>query len=298
MVTFSNDNKKVIYILGYGRSGSTLLESLLCSKFDVAAYGEIKYFFERGALDLEPCSCGKIVSDCGFWSRFNLNDIDLIKAKNFTDKYDSSFFYYFNRLLSKFKPKSLRFYKEIHYKTLAYLLDNSPQKVIIDSSKMPARAFWLYVKGSVKKNTYFIHLIRDPRGVAWSCQKDVSRFSHDNSKSMPKFNVLSSYLKWYLNTKISESVLKKIPSDQVIKLRYEDLAKNPQLELDLIKNKINLNEISSKPLYHSISGNPARFNGGLDKVKFDEEWQRKLPTLSKILARILFGHKMRKYKYK
>ena len=42
--------KMKIYVMGYGRSGSTLFETMLIDKFKVNSFGEIKYFAERGAI--------------------------------------------------------------------------------------------------------------------------------------------------------------------------------------------------------------------------------------------------------
>lgn len=290
--------KKLIYIMGYGRSGSTLLENLLCSNFNVNAYGEIKYIYERGVLEQEPCSCKNTIEQCDFWSDFSASEVELSKAKVLTDKFDSSLHFFLNKLLAPLNKEKIKAYRDIHKKTIDYILKKSKQDFVIDSSKMPGRAYWLFGEEYDYSDIYVIHLVRDPRGVAWSCQKEVVRFdSIDNTKKMPRFNALSTFLKWYINLVVSEYVLNKIPSKNVYRLRYEDLATNPKFYLDDLKNKFDFLECESDEPYHSISGNPARFNGGLGKVKLDEAWKSKLTPKALYLSKLILGKKLRKYKY-
>jgi hypothetical protein len=59
---------KKVYIMGYGRSGSTLFESILSARHNLNVFGELKYLAERGVLKNERCSCGSYARDCLFWS--------------------------------------------------------------------------------------------------------------------------------------------------------------------------------------------------------------------------------------
>ena len=60
-------NKKIIYIAGAGRSGSTLLDISLGNMDDCFSLGELICFVENGILKNEYCSCGSRVRDCSFW---------------------------------------------------------------------------------------------------------------------------------------------------------------------------------------------------------------------------------------
>ena len=57
---------KVTYILGAGRSGSTVLERLLSSAPGVVGTGEIATLWRR-TLSALTCSCGAPAPDCPFW---------------------------------------------------------------------------------------------------------------------------------------------------------------------------------------------------------------------------------------
>ena len=61
---------RLVYIGGFGQSGSTLLESLLTANPQVVACGEIANGFEgRTGRELK-CSCGELAKDCPVWGAF------------------------------------------------------------------------------------------------------------------------------------------------------------------------------------------------------------------------------------
>jgi hypothetical protein len=57
---------KMIYLVGYGRSGSTAVSDLVGSHRDVFVAGEINYLAESSALGWK-CTCGKAIDDCAIW---------------------------------------------------------------------------------------------------------------------------------------------------------------------------------------------------------------------------------------
>ena len=58
---------KITYILGAGRSGSTVLERLLSSAPDVVGVGEVATLWRQPLSDL-TCSCGAPAPECAFWT--------------------------------------------------------------------------------------------------------------------------------------------------------------------------------------------------------------------------------------
>jgi len=72
---------KVIYIVGEGRSGSTLLERILGQHPDIFATGELQYIWNRSFIENQLCSCGKAFYDCEVWE--GIRNIFLKRQKNF-----------------------------------------------------------------------------------------------------------------------------------------------------------------------------------------------------------------------
>ena len=70
----NHEKQKIIYILGAGHSGSTLLGMMLSAHSQVQGGGELKNFqklIEQPHLFDRPthtCSCGELIAKCPFWS--------------------------------------------------------------------------------------------------------------------------------------------------------------------------------------------------------------------------------------
>ncbi len=58
----------VIALLGYGRSGSTLLDVLLGQHPNVAGVGELVQLHREGWQLNNYCACGARAGDCSFWA--------------------------------------------------------------------------------------------------------------------------------------------------------------------------------------------------------------------------------------
>ena len=59
---------EVLYIGGSGRSGSTILDSILGQFEGFMSVGEVRFIWKRGLIDDRLCSCGEAFSDCPFWT--------------------------------------------------------------------------------------------------------------------------------------------------------------------------------------------------------------------------------------
>src|SRR3712207_896142 len=58
---------KVLYIVGVGRSGSTLLERTLGAIPGFLNAGELNALFSRVSVQDQRCGCGQPFSECPFW---------------------------------------------------------------------------------------------------------------------------------------------------------------------------------------------------------------------------------------
>lgn len=59
---------KVLYSVGKGRSGSTLLDAVLGHLDGFFAAGEVFDLLEMGLIWGYLCGCSRPVPDCGMWS--------------------------------------------------------------------------------------------------------------------------------------------------------------------------------------------------------------------------------------
>ena len=58
----------VVYIVGYGRSGSTILDIILGQHADIFSAGELRNLTTRAWQGNEYCSCQSSLQSCPFWS--------------------------------------------------------------------------------------------------------------------------------------------------------------------------------------------------------------------------------------
>src|SRR5262245_21456879 len=67
-MTSGGRSMKVLYIVGVGRSGSTLLERMLGAVPGSVNAGELNAIFSRVATEDQRCGCGEPFSACPFWT--------------------------------------------------------------------------------------------------------------------------------------------------------------------------------------------------------------------------------------
>ncbi|MGH9058576.1 MAG: hypothetical protein ACRDZY_03535, partial [Acidimicrobiales bacterium] len=60
---------KVLYIAGWGRSGTTILDSVLAQLHGFCSVGELRWLWDRGLTEGWPCGCGAKVAVCEFWKQ-------------------------------------------------------------------------------------------------------------------------------------------------------------------------------------------------------------------------------------
>jgi hypothetical protein len=129
---------RLVYIGGFGQSGSTLLESLLTANPQVVACGEIANGFEgRTGRELK-CSCGALAKDCPVWGAF-------ARGSNASLNHDALV----QTLLEHVNGK------------YAILIDSS--KTAWGSIAAPFR-----LRRLLGQRFFLLHLVRDPRAVSWS----------------------------------------------------------------------------------------------------------------------------------
>src|SRR4051794_15439538 len=66
--TMATETIKVLYIGGYGRSGSTLLVQLLGQIEGFHSVGEMWNIWQQCFTENQLCGCGKPFHECPFWS--------------------------------------------------------------------------------------------------------------------------------------------------------------------------------------------------------------------------------------
>src|SRR5207249_3145450 len=159
---------KVVFIVGFTRSGSTLLEHLLSIAPGTVAVGEMAYLWEPEVRNTSYCGCGIKLACCPFWKRILTAQqcLDFEKDRSpETPQFRRFFGDLICRRYSASNPGYRQFLDRIEY-IYGAISDQTQGSVIIDSSKRPI--FGLAVSRLPGINVTLIHLVRDSRGCAFS----------------------------------------------------------------------------------------------------------------------------------
>ncbi len=312
------NNLLILFIIGYGRSGSTLLDRMLGLIDGFQSCGEIFVLWRRLLDHREPCSCGNFIEKCSFWKSvleksFSFSEEDFTDLKNFAQLFYSTvnkknfFNLYFPGLRTKrFNIKLERLKKTIKdlYTTIAQV---SNAKVVIDSSKYPLYALFLSEINTL--DLRFIHLIRDSRAVVYSHirKKFVPQIGYTATK-----NPFLTAISWNFNNLVAEKLKEK---HKYVALQYEEFVTHPKESLlrildslDILKDaNIEREKISSifkegNKIFlkknHIIAGNAMRFKEGEIEIRVDEEWKVRPPLIYKLSTTFLTFPILRRYHYR
>jgi len=303
---------KLLYIAGMGRSGSTLLTNLLHQIEGFINVGELYYLWERGFQENRLCGCGTPFLECPFWAA----TLDKIQKKwpafdaqeigQLTQKFARS--RHLPLMLNEIGRNWLDM-QALYYRTaLARIYDTlqgvTTSQVLIDASKFPSYAFHLSRMPSV--DLYLLHLVRDPRAVAYSWQR--KRINPDSQQPMGRMSIAKSALMWRMWNHSTESICQTGSDGQrYLRLRYEDFVAHPEQCLQQICTFLNeplsldevANALAQEPQKnHAIAGNPSRFEPGQRLIKKDDAWQREMSAIHKFQVNHLTGSLLTKYGYK
>lgn len=304
-------NIKVIYIMGCGRSGSTILDTILGHHIDIESVGELTNLVKSAWINNEYCACGKSGQDCSFWNNIKQqwrqkNSVESIEEYLSTQQS-------FERLrklpelLINTTTTSHKFRKYIDntYALFEAISIVSSKNIIVDSSKTPVRALALSMIPKV--DLYFIHLVRDGRGVAWSLKKSYKRDDQGGiQKDLISRPVWRTALLWSFYNLLSELVMNRINRNKSIQIRYEDLISSPKetlesletfLELDFSKVIESLLKQEPIAVGHTIAGNRLRMKGNIT-LQPDREWIAKMPLKEREIFWVIAGHSILRYGYK
>jgi hypothetical protein len=148
---------RVLYIMGYGHSGSTFIDTVLGNHQDIESVGELSNLHRDAWQDGKLCACGQRGNICPFWSkirqtwtrRCGVEDINgYLELQQTFDNWKSPICWY--RLIKQGEKPLLRFriYGERTRALYKAISQVSGKSLIVDSSKSPARALVLsMIKG-------------------------------------------------------------------------------------------------------------------------------------------------------
>ena len=261
--------RRLIYIIGPGRSGSTALERVLASAPGVFAMGEV-FSLWRMPTHLLACACGSPIAQCAFWretlSVAGIGEPQLQILRSLES--DVSRHRFFARMRFDLDAVSrdarVQRFTELQTKLFDAIQAVSGAKTLIDSSKAGSRA-WLVASSF---DVDFIHLYRAPADVIASWRSP--KFDPGLNSMMHKPSVFDAARDWWT---VEWSAARLARLRPMMRVNYDAFWREPKeaLSAALSGRLSGLVEslrwsgdrsVSAAAAYHSVNGNPIRFEQG------------------------------------
>ena len=258
----------------------------------------------RGFAQNHLCSCGQPFLVCPFWlavrARTALLDPafppanEMMQLEQCLDRYrfvprmhlprlrTATFDQKYHGLTSRLAT----WYSSIH--------QTAEGAIIIDSTKDPCYA---HVLSTIPElNVGYVHLIRDSRGVAYSWTRPKPRPEITGwDATMDVWSAKRSAIEWDVKYVFS-TLLGWVRRERVISIQYESLVRRPEQALRAIANLaagLKMPPLGSRALdvasdrYHSVSGNPIRFDRPPPQFRLDDEWRTRMSPEDRLVVTAL-----------
>jgi hypothetical protein len=245
-----DDKPKVVYVMGAGHSGSTILGVTLgnCEKFFYA--GELEEWLLRSGV---PKFGG--LERTRFWRSVaeNVHGADDLFGPEVRETLERSASVLRPRTWSARRRLRKRYGRvaEDLYRAVAGVADATH---VVDTSHFPLRALELQHVSGI--DLYLVFLVRNPHGVIESYLKPINR--HASAERM--LRVITKNVDLWLTHIIAVSVFLRHRRDRRLFVRHEDFVADPQAVvreiLDHVESSSALPDFTSLKTGFPIQGNP------------------------------------------
>jgi hypothetical protein len=292
---------KVLYVMGHGWSGSTILGNVLGELEGFVHVGELRTIWDDGMLGEAICGCGRPVRACDRWTGVTSRALGsaLDPAEVAAWHGAASRVRHTLRLLriDRGMPAgwpALDAYLPVAARLYSAIGEATGSRVVVESSKRAGDAALLRLVPGVE--AHFVHLVRDPRAVAYSWRKREAR-GHGpvaTARDWTAFNLLD------------EAIRRKAGPRRSIRVRYEDFVARPRPTVEAIVGMTG----ESVPVLpfedehtvtlgsnHTVLGNPVRFQAGPVELRNDERWKDGLRRADRLVVTALTLPLLLRYGY-
>jgi hypothetical protein len=303
---------KIVYILGAGRSGSTLVSRLLGQVPHAFSVGELAQVWQRGFVENQLCGCGAPFHDCQVWREVSapvlralhpVGPSDVLDAQREMGRLSAA-----PLLLTRSWNRRFRDSAEVLKRAYAALYravqDVTGCRIVVDSSKWLSNA--ILSNELEGPEVSVLHLVRDSRAVSHSWTRKKARPEIVGSvRYMARSHPTRAVGRWIFANASIEAMSRRFRRFR--RLRYEDFVRDPHAELEQIVRWLEPGEEPrlsflgkdevQLPPEHSVSGNPMRFQSGTIRIEEDNEWKRAMDPLQRALVGALSAPLLARYGY-
>jgi hypothetical protein len=302
----------VVYLGGFGRSGSTLVERMLGAVPGWVNVGELVDLARSVARSDELCGCGVAFSACpvwtevgevafGGWTEDVLDRLTSLQRAAARQRH-------LPRLLGPRWPASgaLTDLRAAYTRIYQAVAELTGAKVVVDASKGPALGQAL--AGAPGIDLRMLNVVRDPRAVAWSWSRRVDR-PHVTSGDAQMWRIPAhrAAAQWS-SLQVEMHAIAGLGGVRSARLRYEDFVADPTYSLVCAVAALGLPLLPAElPVVtegrvvlgpsHGLAGNPGRFRSGTVELRRDDRWATEMPAADRAMVTALTLPLLRAYGY-
>jgi hypothetical protein len=313
----------VLYILGAPRSATTLLGNILGETKKVFHAGELRFIWERNlVLDKRRCACGQKIVGCEVWSPVVEALMDEVPPDLGVRPFEPAavelgrtvFGWQQHvsrrgvRTILTTSQSDLRGlpdvarYVAVMSRLYRSIADVAGASVIVDSSKWPTDAALLHLVPGVTPR--FVHLVRDPRGVAFSRQRKL-REGRGVLNGVNRVRVLVADALWWNRVNAESEQITAAHADEASFVRYEDFVREPKEAIAAIQDLVGIaSDTAISPTgavhlhgNHTVGGNRNRRTTGSVQLREDDRWTRGLSRRDRLIVDAVTRRLRARYEY-
>jgi hypothetical protein len=312
---------KVVSIVGVGRSGTTILASILGQIEGVFSAGELRWLWSRDLVMRRPCACSRAPHECPVWAPVAERTLGLRPEQQHTEQIQAAvgplveaqrevaaMRYRWKLLRGASDPDgeqqpSHQRVTEATRELLTVLFDVTGSNTIVDGSKRPEEA--AIIASSESFDHYVLHVVRDPRAVVHSWNRTKTVKTADETITLPPRRPAKTVAAWMENSAGAALLRRHTPAQRWLFLRYEDFARRPRETVQGVLDFLGVRgeapftseHTVELGVSHELSGNPNRFHTGSVTIRTDQEWAARMPRHQQLAIQAITSPFLASYGY-
>lgn len=295
---------RLLFIGGYGRSGSTLLDRVLGETEGVCSLGEVRHLWREGVVQDRRCGCGARFSSCPWWSAvlhraFGPHRMDVERILALQRSVDR--WWRIPLLVAGSSSGELHAYLDALRRVYEAAAAVSGARLLVDSSKDVSHGY-LLDRLTPQIDVRMVHLVRDPRAVAYSWQR--RKENPGSGRPMDRWPPWRTAIEWDAINAMTRAARRF--GRPCLQVRYEDLTADPAGTVrrilafageDPAASPVDDEGMVSLSASHTVAGNPDRFRSGPTKIAADRAWRSQLAPRARLAVTSLASCSLPRYGY-
>lgn len=297
------NSPRIIYIAGYSRSGSTIVDMILNGADNALSTGELTYLHEDAGKPGRHCTCGECYSACpiyGPWlAQRPSEEGDLVRSIEGRSGLE--------RLLAGGLSKQIASsYRDYATSLFTHLQAQSGSDVIVDSSKSAKDAAGrpIALHRLAGLDVKILHLTRDPRSTVRSYLDRGSNWVLEGHRAPKLLESWRPIVGWTLANRVAAQVGIAVGPERYLHVRLEDLLQNPSEILARIGRfagldlgKVTQRVLANEPFLagHNVGGNRTRLKP--QQIELHSDPPLPIPLGHALALRIVGGKTARQFGY-